>query len=180
MRCSRNITPPTRRFASGFTLIELIAVMTIVAIMGAIAVPSLSSISQMRERSSARQLLRDLTFARQRSMATGARTWVVFDLSAQTWSLQVEDPLQPGRANAQPLDDPTGSTAYVVSLGAEQSAGVQLASADFDGDPEVGFNRLGEPLNRAELPLGTPGLVAFSGGSAITVSPGCGVVTPTY
>ena len=55
-----------RRCERGFTLMELVAVLVIVAVLAAVAVPSLDAIDETRAAMAAKQLLRDLTFARLR------------------------------------------------------------------------------------------------------------------
>ena len=62
----------------GFSLIELVAVLVIAAIMAAVAVPTLSSLAATRAWAAAKLVARDLTYARERAMTTGLRTWVGF------------------------------------------------------------------------------------------------------
>ena len=87
----------------GFSLIELIAVIVILAILSATAVPTLSAITVNRQRQAARQLLRDMTLARQWAVATGTRTWVIFDTGAETWTVKAEDPEEGNFAGAARL-----------------------------------------------------------------------------
>ncbi|MDY7107214.1 MAG: prepilin-type N-terminal cleavage/methylation domain-containing protein [Planctomycetota bacterium] len=163
----------------GFTLIELVAVMVIVAILAAVAVPSLDRLGETRAGMAAKHLLRDLTFARQRAVATGTVTWVVFDPDAETWSVLGEDPDAPGRAGAATLTDPATGRAHVQQLGAGSFVGVQIVSAAFDDDVEVGFDWLGRPLNAAEDALGADGTVTLSGGAVIRVTATTGYITHT-
>jgi hypothetical protein len=53
---------------------------------------------------------------------------------------------------------------------------VQIVSAAFDDDVEVGFDWLGCPLNAAESALGAEGTVALSGGQVVRVTPVTGHV----
>jgi prepilin-type N-terminal cleavage/methylation domain-containing protein len=154
----------------GFTLIELVAVMVIVAVLAAVAVPSLDRLGQTRAAMAARQLLRDVTFARQRAVATGTVTWVIFDPDSETWSVLAEDPAAPGRAGAGPLTDPATGRDHVQHLGVGSFVGVELISAAFDDDVEVGFDWLGRPLNAAEAPLAADGTVTLSGGQEVRVT----------
>ncbi len=154
----------------GFTLIELIAVMVIVAIMAAAAVPSLEAMSGTRSAMAGKQLLRDLTFARQYATATGAPVWVVFDSGAETWSVLAEDPDNPGRAGATILVDPATGRSYIERLGVGSMTGVGIASVDFDADAEVGFDWLGRPLSSSEAPLAAEGTVTLTGGHQVTVT----------
>ena len=160
--------------SGGFTLIELVAVIIIIAIMAAAAVPSLSNLTDTRAGMASKQLLRDLTFARQRAVATGAPTWVVFDTNANTWTILVEDLSNPGRANATALPDAATGRSFVQSLDAGSLSGVRFVSVDFDSNLEVGFNWLGKPLNSTETQLTAEGSVILTGGHSINIVPETG------
>jgi prepilin-type N-terminal cleavage/methylation domain-containing protein len=161
----------------GFTLIELIAVIAVVAVLAAAAVPSLSAMTDRRAAAAARLLLRDVSQARQRAVATGTPTWVVFDTTAETWSVLVEDPSNLGRVNATALTDLATGAPRETVLGTGAFAGVELTTADFDGNPEVGFDWLGRPLNAAETALAAAGSVQISGGHTVSVAVTTGYTT---
>lgn len=173
------IAPWTRRprKVGGFTLLELIAVIVIVAILAAVAVPTVGTIANTRGASAGRQLLRDLTFARQHAAATGVRTWVDFDVGAESWSVLVEDPDNPGRSNATVFLDPSTGTSFTQVLGSGAYFGVGISSASFDSAAEVGFDWLGEPLNSAENALAADGTVSLTTGHAVTIQQGSGLAT---
>jgi len=168
----------TRRLKGdgGFTLIELVAVIVIIAVMAAAAVPSLSNLPDTRSAMASKQLLRDMTYACQRAVATGAPTWIVFDTTAQTWSLFVENLSNPGRANATALPDAASGRSFVQTLNAGSLVGVELTSVNFDANNEVGFNWLGKPLNITESQLAATGTVVLTGGHTISVVPETGHV----
>ena len=159
-----------RRGGGGFTLVELVAVLVIVAVLAAVAVPALNNATDNRANMAARALLRDLTFARQRAVATGAPSWVVFDTVAQNWSLLAEDPDNPGRAGALVLPDFATGRPFTQQLDADAFVGVRLASIAFDGQAEIGFDWLGRPLNSTESSLVSPGSITFTSGHQLTVS----------
>jgi prepilin-type N-terminal cleavage/methylation domain-containing protein len=161
----------------GFTLLELIAVIVIVAILAAVAVPTVGSIASSRGAAAGRQLLRDLTFARQRATATGVRAWVVFDLANENWAVLAEDPSSPGRVDAVVLSDPSTGRDFTQQLGSGAFFGVAITSAAFDGAAEVGFDWLGEPLNSSETDLAANGTVTLSTGHSVTVIKGSGLAT---
>lgn len=173
----------TRRAAIGarraFSLLELVAVMVIAGILAVSAVPAMSSLADARADAAARELHRDLSFARQRAVATGTRAWVVFDAAAGSWTVLAEDPSSPGRSGATAVTDPATGAALVRRLGASSFGGVSMLSAAFDGAPEVGFDWLGRPLNSGEADLAALGTVQLTGGRSVSVVPGTGLVTLT-
>lgn len=160
----------------GFTLVELTAVIIVVAILSGVAAATLGAVTGNRSAVAAKQLLFDVTFARQRAVATGTRTWVVFDADADTWSLLEENPAAPGRAGATAIADPLTGAAFVETLGAGVWTGVGVESAAFDAGTEVGFDWLGRPLNAAEADLAAAGAVVLSGGHRVEVAVATGHV----
>ena len=168
-------TRPPR--AGGFTILELIVVIVILAVLAAVAVPTVATVGMTRGAAAGRQLLRDLTFARQRAAATGTRSWVVFDVNAETWSVLAENPSLPGRANATVLTDSASGHTFVQQLGTGAFFGVGITSATFDAAAQVGFDWLGRPLNSAETDLTADGVVTLTTGHTVTVLEGSGLAT---
>jgi prepilin-type N-terminal cleavage/methylation domain-containing protein len=156
----------------GFTLVELIAVTVITSIVAAVAIPALASMSAARKRVAARMIQRDLAFARERALATGAVHWVVFAPASDTYSVLSEDASAPGRAGAAAIIDPATGRSMLVHLNAGDFAGVDLTAASFDGGSEIGFDWLGRPLGAGPAILSSPGTVTLSGGYTVTVATG--------
>jgi prepilin-type N-terminal cleavage/methylation domain-containing protein len=178
MRLSSLIIQARRaRRGGGFTLPEMIVVMSITAILAATAAPSLLNLSTTRSAAAARQLVRDLTFARQRSIATGTGHWVVFNTSTQTWSVLVESTTSPGRSGATALNDLATGRSFVQNVNAAEYAGVQITSASIGGGMEVGFDWRGKPFNASSAALTSDGTVTLTGGRTVTVKGNTGYAT---
>lgn len=153
----------------------MIAVIVITAVISAVAVPTLTNLASTRAGSAARQVVRDLTYARERAAATGVRTWVVFGVAQNRYSLLSEVPDSPGRAGALALADPGNpTTSYVQAFGGSEFSGVSITSVNFNSASEVGFDSDGSPLNSSSNPLLTQGSVGLTAGRTIYVEPGTG------
>ena len=151
--------------------------MVMLGVIAIVAIPSIASLGADRASMAAQQLLRDLSFARQRAVASGTRAWVVFDTGAQTWSVLAEDPSVPGRASAAVIVDPATGQDFIQLLDVNQFIGVQLLAVGFDGDVEIGFDWLGQPLNATESPLAATGSVTLTGTHVVNVAINTGYVT---
>lgn len=131
---------------AGFTLTELVVVMLIMGVLGAVAVGSIESLSSTRLNAAAHAVTRDLAYARERTMATGTRHWVSFSVADSSYSVLTESATTPGFANATSLRDPATGMPLVTRLNTGEFAGVSIASVSFDGGTTVGFDWLGRPL----------------------------------
>ena len=145
--------------------------MVVVGIIAGTAVVSLSGMAGKRSAMAARQLQRDMTFARQRAVATGTRTWLEFNTGAQTWTVRVEDTASPGRASSLVLIDPANGSNFVQAINVDAFIGVTMTVVNFDGEDWIGFDWLGRPLDETgeATPLGAHGSVTFSGGQKVTI-----------
>lgn len=165
-----------RSSGRGFSLIELITVMTVVAILAAVAVPAMTSTGSMRRRAAAAQIARDLRVAREVGVTTGRTAWMSFDAAAETYAMKVEPLGVSGRSHASAWIDPATGRAFQQLLNSGEWSGVTIASASFGGGSWVGFDRLGRPLNSSEVELTSVGQLALDGGVVISIEPGTGRV----
>ena len=163
-----------------YTLIELIAVMVLIAIMAAVAVPSIGNLTSTRASTAARQLARDLTFARQQAGARGVTMWVVFSTSNETYSILAERASTPGLANALTITDPATGRPFVQRFMAGDFIDVDLTSVSIGGNngTHLGFDWLGRPLNSAGAVLTSGSSISLNNGAfTIAVTPQTGFVT---
>lgn len=165
------------RRGGGFTLPEMIVVMAITAILAATAAPSLLNLSTTRSAAAARQLVRDLTFARQRAIATGTTHWVVFNTTSQTWSILVESTSSPGRAGATALPDLATGRSFAQTMNANEYAGIQITAVSIGGGAEVGFDWRGKPFNASSAALSSDGTVTLTGSRTVTIKGNTGYAT---
>ncbi len=154
----------------------MIAVVVILGILAAVAVPKLTNLGSTRSGMAGKQMLRDLTFARQRAVATGTVTWVVFNTGAGTWSVKSENPASPGIAGATIITDTATGQPYTSTLGVNNYAGVSMTSCNFGGGSQIGFDWLGKPRINDSTALASQGSVVLSSGNSVTVQPTTGYI----
>ena len=124
---------PVRRFQAAFTLVELAAVVVILALLAAMAMPRVASaLTRNRADAAAGRVRLDLLYAQERARGTSASVTAVFDAARGVYQLE----------GVPDLDRP-GST-YEVRL-ADEPYLATLVSADFGGDATVIFNGYGDP-----------------------------------
>ncbi len=145
--------------------------MVVVGIIAGTAVMSLASTTGKRSATAARQLQRDMTFARQRAVATGTRSWLDFETTAGAWTVRVEKTVSPDRITASVLTDPATGGDFVQPINTGTFLGVTMTDIDFDSEDWIGFDWLGRPLEKTgeATPLVADGSVTFSGGEKVTI-----------
>lgn len=165
--------PDARR---AFTLVELISLIVLVAIMAAVVVPSVGTLPSRRGAAAARQLVRDLTYMRQQSLARGITTWAVFNTSSESYSMLVESTATPGRAAASSMIDPATGGPFSQSWTAGEFVGVDLVSVfvGSDSGTDLGFDWLGRPINWHGSVLTVQSAITLNGGHSVVVEPQTG------
>lgn len=158
----------TRR---GFTLVEILMVVIILGIAGAVLVPQIGSRDDLRAAAAARLVMSDLTYAQNRAIAQQKKHYVRF--VGQTYSVSdtnalvpIDHPLKPAQSNGQ----------YVITFGANGTSGLQqcsIGTVDFASQTIIGFNDLGEPFafdGVTETPLTASGtIIVQSGDVSLTI-----------
>jgi prepilin-type N-terminal cleavage/methylation domain-containing protein len=157
----------------GFSLLELIVVIALLAVLGAAAVGTTSSTLRTRQRSAAQLLAGDLRYCRQRALATGRSTWAVFTLGSSTVLYS---------------ETISGVTTAIAAPGTGRQLGTRLDAASdggwyngvklgtFNGAATspvtIGFDWRGRPVNNAGTPLTTAQTVTITapGATAITLT----------
>ena len=150
----------------GFTLVEILVVLVIVAIAGAMVVPMFFGLGGMEAMSAARIIASDLQYAQNVAVTSQTQVAVAFNLASDSYELS---------NTSGPLKHPMTNADYLVDMrsqhGFEQ---LDIVSVSFEGSTTVTFDELGSPDNG--------GSITVRGGSEvyrIDVSPVTGTVTVT-
>ncbi len=131
---------------AGFTMIEIMIVVVILAVAAMIVVPALSSAADMQVRSAANAIAADLDYARGLAITRQKNFWVVFDAGAESYTIWWHDPSD---ATDKIIKNPLTNQNFTVDIDADSRLSqVDIDAADFDGDADnaVTFNYLGAPF----------------------------------
>lgn len=180
-RCWPMVRARRRASGRGFTLIELITVMTLVAVMSATAMPVLHRMTSTRERALADECARLLAYARGASLATGQPHGVKIDRIAGSLTMvRIESadsaPIAAVDAQGQPwqpmvIASMYGGAAVTGMINGDGYAGLDTVWFGFDGVPELRDDsgvRLG--------PFTSDATITTSGGHTILIRRLTGVI----
>lgn len=141
--------PPASKNVEAFTLVELLVVVVIMAIAGAILVPMMSGTVEMQAVSAARTIATDIQYAQSVAITMQSPVTVQFYPAADRYTLSNASGL---------LKHPMTNKDYLVDFHTRDDFDcLDLASASFGGGTSVVFDELGSP--------GAGGSVTVLGGS---------------
>jgi len=131
---------------SAFTLVEILVVVIILGIAGAIIVPSIGSRDDLKAAAAARVIMADLIFTQNLAITNQGNRFVAFDTVGQKYS--VTDSAQ------VVIQHPVNHVNYVQKFGGKSQADLpdlKLVSTNFVGisgvvQKTIGFDELGTPL----------------------------------
>ena len=163
---------PCARSRWGFTLVELLILIVLLAIVAGLALPMLGDSKQLPLREAARLLAADIEFAQNESIAHGSDTRLIkFDTAnEQYW-------IAPSSTPDTPITDAVRQEPFLVAYGTGRASSLNLVtiqSVSLGGDDELRFNAYGSPDQST-----TASVTLAAGAATITVqvAPGSGEVT---
>jgi len=174
----------------GFTLIEISTVVVILAILVAIALPSLATQSNLNASAAARAVLADLLYAQGQAIATGQPQYVIFTLASNapggtSGSYSLSD--QSGTILTDPITKQLKGYTRTFGSGALSALDdVELADLTLDNPSNtvLVFDSRGEPLacpaNGTPVLLANTGTIVLQSGEAkvtLSIEPDTGNIT---
>lgn len=150
--------------SSGFTLVEVILVVVILAIAAMLAIPFATSGASTQLKAAATIIASDLEYAKSMAISRGKRYWVVFDAGTESYRIEdsngvITHPVRPGP--------------YAVNFAADTRLNrVDISSVSFDTSDTISFDYLGSPNSGSGSgsPLNSGVITLSAGGSTMTVN----------
>ena len=149
---------------NGFTLVEILIVVVILAIAVGMAVPMFSGAADFQLQSGANMIAADFEYAKSMAISTQQRHGVIFDTDTETYSV-VKD------TNDTPLWHPVKKGfRYTIDFSADS----RLKNVDLQTAPDrIYFDSMGNPLNASFAPLTAAATITLEqtgGGSTATIT----------
>ncbi|MGQ0627059.1 MAG: pilus assembly FimT family protein [Phycisphaerales bacterium] len=140
--------------ARAFTLIEMLVVVAVLGIAGALIIPAMGSVGTLRVQAALRTVVSDLTFAQADAIAFQEKRALVFDTEDNSYYVAAVPGTTINEENI--LYNPAGpANRYRVDLKQNNFAGARISGADFGGKAWIIFDDLGAPIT--DLDNDTPG-----------------------
>ena len=132
------IRDPQSRIRNGFTLVEILVVVVILGIAGAIVVPHIVQPGSLTIQGAARMVIGDILIAQNEAIARHATRKVIFDAADSSYRVTLPD--------GQTIERPWSHRPFEMDFDEDgRFAGVEIEAVDFSGAGELVFDGLGGP-----------------------------------
>ena len=159
---SRNVCR-VQRPSRAYTLIEVLVVVVVMGIAGAVVIPSMSGAGTLRVQAGVRTIVSDITYAQMDALGYQESRGIVFDVDNNSYTL-VRVPGAVIDPDLDALYDPQGpGQRYVVDFNELDFGGAAITDLDLYGGDTLIFDEIGGPVS-------TPGSDELSSGGSVTVS----------
>jgi prepilin-type N-terminal cleavage/methylation domain-containing protein len=155
-----------RSTSSGFTVVEILIVVVILAIAAMMTVPLATSAAGMQVRSAANMVAADLEYAKSMAISRGQNYSAVFDKTSDSYRIENQD----GDIIPHPVKK---GFDYAVDFRNDRRLNkVDIVDADFNSTSRVAFDCLGSPDNGGMITLQAGGTTI-----RVAVEPVTGFIT---
>lgn len=144
------------RFSAGYTLIEVLIVVTIMGLAAAIVVPNMLQGGSLGVQAGARMIIADLLFAQNEAMAQQSPRRVTFNTTENSYRVQKYD----SATSAWVLEyNPSEGASnnqqnYEIDFNKDSRfKGIEMVAADFGGGSSVEFDDMGNPSSGGTVRL---------------------------
>ena len=165
-----------RNFRTGFTLVEMIATTSLMAILAAAAIPAMGRISALQQSSVVARLTEDLRTIRARSVSTGLPTFLRLNSagSPSAWSLLRLPTPSSSYATALTVTDPsTGAPA------AGPTPGTAVVLLSVPQQTAIGFDARGRPIATNGTVLTSDTSIQIGSAAIVRLTASTGAITVT-
>ena len=134
-----------RSRARGYTLVEILVVVTVLGIAAAMVIPEMSSAHSLRVQAAVRTIVADITLAQSDALAMQEARAVVFDIETNSYTLvEVVGGVVDPETNAM-FDTGGPGGRFVRDFGDDVYGGSRITAAVFDDDATLIFDEMGSP-----------------------------------
>lgn len=139
--------------SGGFTVVELLIVVVIIAIAAMLAVPMITSAAGIQVRSAANMVAADLEYAKSMAISRGQDFSVVFDEAGDSYRIKNQD--------VDPIPHPVKKGFdYLIDFRRDSRLDkVDIADVDFNSTGQVKFDCLGSPDSGGIITLQAGGTI---------------------
>lgn len=145
-----SLPPPVSKGTSGFTVTELLIVLTLIGILSVISMPALKGFAATRRLKASAYTLRNLlTFARDMAVTDRTAHLVVLDFDNQRYWLASSETFDPSNPLTSTLTAQNSTVVAAAQNNIQRNSGLQTS-------PTTGTSASQAPLARASGVLGVP------------------------
>ncbi len=132
-----------------YTLLEMLMIVAILGIAGALVIPAMGSTGVLRIQAAVRTVVSDITVAQSDAVAYQERRAIVFDADSSSYRMVrvPGDTVDPSVNTMYNKDGPDGL--YVVDFEDARYGAARITAVEFDGDQTLIFDSLGGPVETA-------------------------------
>lgn len=159
---------PARLLGRGYTLLEVLVVVTVLGIAAALLVPAMGQTGVLRVQAAVRTVVADIAFAQSDALAYQRRRALVFDLDANSYKIFEVNGDAPFPDEDILIDGARENGRADVGFNDPRFGGAAITDVDFDGGAILTFDEIGGPV---QTPTGdtpsTGGYVEISGSGSV-------------